>query len=223
LEGEREEPIKETDLLVDLLPEESEPELFRADCSPEPTDAVPADILDVVDGWLGTVEGEGEVLGGEELSDMVDSRRIVGKDDDVIEVGKNNERGRGKGERGGEVCFEGGEGVASGEGEKEGERRSPWWLSLKEGGEGRERREHINQLTSFSNEIEVKQSGHTSSSRWSSVETRPEMSLVKGSRPCIHCLQNKGRTGLGIVTPQKRQKMTRRKRSGRQARRRVGG
>jgi hypothetical protein len=48
------------------------------------------------------------------------------------------------------------------------------------------------------------------------------MSLVEGPRSYIHCLQ-KGRLGLGIVTPEKREKMTRRKGSGRQARGRVGG
>jgi hypothetical protein len=55
---------------------------------------------------------------------MVDGGRVVGQDDDVVEVGKND-RGRGISGEGDEVVFEGGEGVPDGGEKKKGARGSP--------------------------------------------------------------------------------------------------
>jgi hypothetical protein len=119
LEGEGGKLLKETDLFVNLLLQEGSPERGCPNSCTKKGDAVSTDVLDVVDRRLGLVEGEGRAARGEELVDMADRGGIVGEDDNVVKVGEDDGR-RGIGGEGGEVFLEVGEGVADGEGEKEG-------------------------------------------------------------------------------------------------------
>jgi hypothetical protein len=118
LEGEGGKLIEELDLFVHLL-EESTPKVARLDGSPEKRDAGAADVVDVVDRRLGLVQGEGRAARGEEGGNVVDGRRVVGEDDNVVEVGEDDGRGR-VGIEGGEMGLEIGKGVADGKGEEEG-------------------------------------------------------------------------------------------------------
>jgi hypothetical protein len=118
LEGKRRELGKKEDLFVDLLLEKSKSELFRADRRPEKLDAVASDVVDVVDGRLGCVKGEGGAVGGEEVGDVSDGVGIVGKDDNVVEVSQDDGR-RGFGSEGGEMGAKMRESVANGQGKEE--------------------------------------------------------------------------------------------------------
>jgi hypothetical protein len=94
LERERGKLLKQADLFVDLLLKESTSKVCWPDGSPEKSDTGTTDGLNVVDSRLGAVEGERVVAGGKEVVDMVNSGRVVGEDDNVVEVGEDDGRGR---------------------------------------------------------------------------------------------------------------------------------
>jgi hypothetical protein len=67
---------------------------------------------------LGCVEGEGGATGGKEVGEVSNGVGIVGEDDNVVEIGENDD-GRATGREVGEVVAEPAEGVADGEREEE--------------------------------------------------------------------------------------------------------
>jgi hypothetical protein len=87
--GDGEEGVEDFPLFFDLLLEESEPVVFRADCCPQELDAVLANAVEAVDLRLGDVEGERRADGAQVV---VDGAGIFGQDDDIVEIGED-ERG----------------------------------------------------------------------------------------------------------------------------------